>query len=139
MLMSIEYLMLAAPDVALTEASIGAAVSTVLLLLGTFLVGAKEKRVKGRKILPFIATIAIAAMLIYASTSLPKFGSGESVAQNGVAEYYLKNNVSETGINNVVTSVLASYRGFDTFGETLIIFTAAIAVLMLLGRFSRNH
>lgn len=34
----------------------------------------------------------------------------------------------------MVTSVLASYRGYDTLGETTVIFTAALGVLALLGR-----
>jgi multicomponent Na+:H+ antiporter subunit B len=38
----------------------------------------------------------------------------------------------------VVTSVLSSYRGFDTLGETTVIFTAGIGVLMLLKRFKRE-
>jgi len=137
-LMATEYLVLAAPDVAITEASVGAGISTVLLLLGIFLVGEKEKRVKGRKLLPFIMVVSIAAMLVYASGGLPVFGSGSSPAQSGVASYYTKNSVIETGVPNVVTAVLASYRGYDTFGETLVIFTAGIAVLMLLGKFGKN-
>ena len=52
---------------------------------------------------------------------------------------YLARSVAETGIPNVVTSVLASYRGFDTLGETTVIFTAGIAVLMLLKRPSRGN
>ena len=42
-----------------------------------------------------------------------------------------------TGIPNVVTSVLASYRGYDTLGEVTVIFTAGIAVLLLLGNWRR--
>jgi hypothetical protein len=38
----------------------------------------------------------------------------------------------EIGVENVVTSVLASYRGFDTLGETTVVFTAAIGVMILL-------
>ena len=47
---------------------------------------------------------------------------------------YLADRVEETGVPNVVTSVLASYRGYDTLGETTVIFTAGIGVLLLLKR-----
>ena len=138
MLMATEYLILDAPDVAITEASVGAGISTVLLLLGIFLFGAKEKKVKGKNLLPVLLISSVAAMLIYASRDLPVFGSGISPAQSGVVAYYLKNSVSETGVPNVVSSILASYRGYDTFGEILVIFTAGIAVLMLLGRLKKK-
>ena len=46
--------------------------------------------------------------------------------------------MAETGIPNVGTAVLASYRGFDTLGEVAVIFTAGIGVLLLLKRFQRE-
>lgn len=136
MLMALEYLVLGASDVAITEAVVGAGISTVLLLLGVFLVGAKEKRRKNKNLLPLLLIVSVAALLIYASSQLPIFGASNTPAQTHVASYYIANNVKDTGVANVVTSVLASYRGYDTFGETVVIFTSAIAVLMLLGRTS---
>jgi len=50
-----------------------------------------------------------------------------------VAPRYLEESGTEIGIPNVVTSVLASYRGYDTLGETAVIFTAGVGVLVLLG------
>ena len=136
MLMAVEYLILDAPDVAITEASVGAGISTVLLLLGIFLVGEKEKRIKGKKLLPFILIACVASGLIYSTGQLPLFGASDSPAQTGVASYYTAHSMNDIGAANIVTSVLASYRGYDTFGEVVVIFTAGIAVLMLLGRFA---
>ena len=47
---------------------------------------------------------------------------------------YLERSIADTGVPNVVTSVLASYRGFDTLGEVVVVFTAGIGVLLLLRR-----
>ena len=55
-----------------------------------------------------------------------------------MAPYYIAHAEAETGVPNVVTAVLASYRGFDTLGEVTVIFTAGIGVLALLG-FARRR
>jgi multicomponent Na+:H+ antiporter subunit B len=49
-----------------------------------------------------------------------------------VAPYYIEKTPEEIGVPNVITAVLASYRGFDTLGETTVIFTAGLSVIMLL-------
>ncbi len=136
MLMAAEYMLLAAPDVAITEASVGAGISSILFLLAIFLVGEKEKRIKTKKILPLILILSVMALLIYACKFLPPFGASNAIVQTRIAPYFINNSIAETGVTNVVTSVLASYRGYDTFGETIVIFTAAIAVYMLLTSFS---
>jgi multicomponent Na+:H+ antiporter subunit B len=56
-----------------------------------------------------------------------------------VAPYYIEHSEHETGSVNIVTSVLASYRGFDTLGETSVVFTAAISVILLLRRRDKNE
>ena len=55
-----------------------------------------------------------------------------------VAPYYLENTKKHAGIPNVVTAVLASYRGYDTLGEVVVIFTAGIGVILLLGSWRRG-
>jgi multicomponent Na+:H+ antiporter subunit B len=47
---------------------------------------------------------------------------------------YIDGSENDIGVPNIVTSVLASYRGYDTLGETAVIFTAGIGVMLLLGR-----
>ena len=47
-------------------------------------------------------------------------------------DYIIQNAQEETGSNNVVTSVVFDYRGFDTLGEATILFTAVTGVLLLL-------
>jgi multicomponent Na+:H+ antiporter subunit B len=55
-----------------------------------------------------------------------------------VAPRYIEESGDEIGVPNIVTSVLASYRGYDTLGEVTVIFTAACGVLVLLGRSRRR-
>jgi multicomponent Na+:H+ antiporter subunit B len=83
--------------------------------------------------LPLAVAIVTGAVLVYGTLDIPAFGDPEAPAQTHVAPYYLERAVPETGIPNVVTAVLASYRGFDTLGEVIVVFTAGIAVLLLIG------
>lgn len=135
LIMAAQYLVLGAADVAITEAAVGAGISTVLFLLTLFLVGDFEVRAKGSNVLPAIVVFLVGAVLVYTTFSMPSFGDMYAPAQLHVSPYYLEQGPIQTGIPNVVTSILASYRGFDTLGETGVVFTAAIAVMMLLGRF----
>ena len=78
--------------------------------------------------------LATGAALVYGTLDLPAFGDPQSPAQSHVAPRYIDQAMKETGVPNIITAVLASYRGFDTLGEVVVIFTAGIAVLLLLGR-----
>lgn len=133
LLMATEYLILGAADVAITEAAVGAGISTILVLLGLFLIGEKENKVPGYHVVPFIIIAVVTGALIYASGQMPIFGAADSPAQTHIASFYLDHAQTDTGIPNSVTSILASYRGYDTLGETFVIFTAGMAVFMLLG------
>jgi len=72
-----------------------------------------------------------------AVTDLPNFGDPKAPIHNHVAPEYIIGSEQAIGVPNIVTSVLASYRSFDTFGETLVVFTAAIAVLLIIGGYTR--
>jgi len=72
-------------------------------------------------------------LLIYGTFDMPYFGSAQAPAQvNETTSHYIDDSLEEIGIPNIVTSVLASYRAFDTFGEVVVIFTAGIGILALL-------
>jgi multicomponent Na+:H+ antiporter subunit B len=73
------------------------------------------------------------AFLVYGTLDMPAFGAAENPVHGHVVPRYLEESGTEIGIPNVVTSVLASYRGYDTLGETAVIFTAGMGVLVLLG------
>lgn len=129
------FVVLDAADVAFTEAAVGAGISTVLML-GTLALtrGHKEKPPAHRPWLPLIVVSITGAALIYGTVDIPGFGDPRAPAQQHVAPRYLEQGQAETGVPNIVTAVLASYRGYDTLGEVTVIFTAGIAVLLLLGR-----
>lgn len=132
------FVVMDAADVAFTEAAVGAGISTVLMLATLALtyaaeVDKEEKRPTHQPWLPLAVVLITGALLIYGTWDIPAFGDPDAPAQLHVAPYYLEKSLPETGVPNVVTAVLASYRGFDTLGEVTVIFTAGIAVLLLIG------
>ncbi len=127
------FVNLDAVDVAFTEASVGAGISTVLMLGTLALTGRKEKTNNHKAILPLLVVCVTGGALIYGTLDMPPFGDPNNPAQQHVAPRYIQDSPQEIGLPNMVTSVLASYRAFDTLGETAVVFAAAIGVLSLLG------
>ena len=133
LLAAILYVVLDAVDVAFTEASVGAGIST-LLLLGTLALTTDRELAKNRiKTIPLLIVIGTGVILIFGTLDMPLYGDPYAPPNLHVAPTFIKESMNETGLPNIVTSVLASYRGYDTFGEVVVIFTAAIGVLILLG------
>ena len=129
------FVNLDAVDVAMTEAAVGAGISTVLLLGTLALVGYKEKPSPRTRILPLFVVMITGGALIYGTLDMPHFSDPGAPIHAHVAPYYIDQTGIQIGIPNIVTAVLASYRGYDTLGETVVVFTAALGVLTLLGRF----
>lgn len=122
-----------AVDVAFTEASVGAGISTMLMLGTLALTRSREKILPRRSGLSLLIVLLTGAALLYGTVDMPAFGDASSPINSVVTDRYIHASGEETGVPNIVTSVLASYRGYDTMGETTVIFTAAVAVLLLLG------
>ncbi|MCB1891855.1 MAG: DUF4040 domain-containing protein, partial [Rhodocyclaceae bacterium] len=137
-LMATVLVALDAVDVAMTEAAVGAGVSTVLLLGALHLCKSEEARPLHRPWLPLAVALATGAVLVYGTLGLPAFSDPAAPIHTHVAPRYLKDGPRETGVPNVVTAVLASYRGFDTLGETTVVFTAGAGVIALLRRRRRE-
>ena len=125
-------IVLDAVDVAMTEASVGAGVSTVILLATLHLIRTTELRPPRPQLLPLLACAGTGVALVWGTLVLPPFGSADAPIHKHVAPRYLTESIKETNVPNVVTSVLADYRGYDTLGETTVIFTAGIGVMLLL-------
>ncbi len=125
------FFTLDAMDVALTEAVIGSGVSTVLLFRAPDL----NRPPPPRKLrLPALGvSLAAVGLLLYGSAELPALGDAAAPVQAYLSPLYLEGSRSEFGIPNAVTAILAGYRGYDTLGELVVIFTAGIGVLALLG------
>jgi len=129
------FVNLDAVDVAMTEAAVGAGISTVLMLGTLALTTRTEKRRVHGRLLPLFVVIVTGLALIYGTLDMPHFSDPAAPIHMHVAPHYIQNSGQEVGIPNIVTSVLASYRGYDTLGETVVVFTAGLGVLTLLGRF----
>jgi multicomponent Na+:H+ antiporter subunit B len=126
-------LLLDAPDVAFTEAAVGAGISTVLMLNTLALTVRKAAATKRFPLLPLLVVGLTGATLIYGTLDMPRMGDPDApIHQHPAPSFVEKSRHDMHGIPNVVTAILASYRGYDTLGETTVIFTAGIAVMMLL-------
>ncbi|WP_049925857.1 DUF4040 domain-containing protein [Halopiger goleimassiliensis] len=137
--MAILYTFLLAPDVAMTEAAIGAGVTTILLLLTI----ARTTRPSTDRLLERIhlpAVVAVGALvLVICTTVLPEMydlGSQSAPiwADGQATQHYVERTYEETHVHNAVSAVLAAYRGFDTFGEAVVVFAAGISTLLVLKR-----
>jgi len=134
LLMAINFFILDAADVALTEAAVGAGVATVLLLGALALTPNEErKRAQTRNATISLATvIAITFAISYASFDQPRVGDPNAPVHQHVAPFYLEKTPEYIDIPNVVTAVLGSFRGYDTLGEVYVVLTAGIGVLFML-------
>jgi len=139
------FVNLDAVDVAFTEAAVGAGISTVLFLAAMSFLPAEEKAASksdstfSRTLIASIVCVVAGGLLVFAALDLPAFGDPNAPAHMHVAPRYLEESGTLLHIPNVVTTVLASYRGFDTLGETIVVFTAGLGVLMLLAGATRTR
>ena len=150
------FTLMDAVDVAFTEASVGAGISTVLILGTLALTGRKEDQ-QAPRMFPFIISLLVGATLVIGTLGMPKYGDPTAPIHVGTSKNILSVEfpmaVTQSpaakkraalgdempqaaeravGLQNVVTSILASYRGYDTLGETAVIFTAGVGVMLLL-------
>ncbi len=134
------FVALDAVDVAFTEAAVGGGIATLLMLATLALTTDREKPPEGRlQVLPLLIVVATGALLIFGTLDMPSYGDPAAPIHQHVAPRYIAEAERETTVPNVVTAVLASYRGFDTMGELAVIFTAGIGVMLLLGRPRRRR
>ena len=128
------FVSLDAVDVAFTEAAVGAGISTVLMLGAMLLTEREAKPVSMRQTLAPLFIVGVTGLaLFYAIGDMPAFGDAHSAANAYIGADYIAATKDEIILPNVVTAVLASYRGYDTFGETVVIFMAGLGILLLLG------
>jgi len=141
-LMCLLWTEMGAVDVAFTEASVGAGVSTVLFFAAVYQTSRVVKpRRSGRwlaKAIALMATLLIGLVLLIAEADFPGFGDALTPASLHVSPYYITQTLHDTNVPNMVTSVLADYRGFDTMFETAVIFTAGLAVIAILRRLQKD-
>ncbi len=132
LLSALLFVTLDAVDVAFTEAAVGAGISTVLMLGTLALTSRTEKPATRSPLIPLFVVVLTGAAIIYGTLDMANFGSADAPAQLGVAAQYMARSPQDIDVPNIVTAILASYRGYDTLGETAVVFTAGAGVLVLL-------
>ncbi len=140
LLMAVVWTQLNAVDVAFTEASVGAGITTVLLIAAISRTDRREvfvSRVR-REVPSLVLMLLTAAVLVYGTLDMPAFRDPGAPANHHVAPRYVEGSEHEVGVVNMVTAILAAYRGYDTLGETTVIFTAGVSVILLLRRRQRE-
>jgi multicomponent Na+:H+ antiporter subunit B len=92
------------------------------------------------KILSICILALFGLLLVFAATELPRRGDADAAVNRDtsavgspvVSSYYIRNAEKEMNTPNIVTAILADYRGYDTLGEVIVIFCAGIAVFLIL-------
>ena len=131
-------------DVAFTEAAVGAGISTVLFLTTLSLTSRREASQYRHSRAGIVVCLVTGGALVYGTLDMPHYGDPDGhIHAYPDPSYIVKTNGDkgdpndsdgEINLPNVVTAILASYRGYDTFGETTVILTAGVGVILLLRR-----
>jgi multicomponent Na+:H+ antiporter subunit B len=129
------FLLLDAADVALTEAAVGAGISTVLFLGALSLMDVEEtvRHERWLRVFSLVVVAITTLVVVYATFDIPAFGDPNAPIHLHVAPWYIQHVPIHMDIPNIVTGILGSYRGYDTLGEVFVVFTAGIGVLSILG------
>ena len=138
-LSAVLFVTMDAVDVAFTEAAVGAGISMVLVLSTLSLTSRYERQSTTPSFIPIVVVLLTGAALVYGTLDMPSFGSAEAPAFTHLYPDFIERSEHEIGVPNIVTAILASYRGYDTLGETAVVFTAGVGVLLLLSGLRRRR
>lgn len=129
------YLAMDAPDVTMTEVALGSALSSCVILNMIKNTGTECKKPSVTRIIWAVILCSVfVGALSFICLELPIFGSIDAPLHVGSASYYISNNSTDIEIPSFVAAILASYRGFDTLGETSVISIAGLAVIFITSR-----
>lgn len=79
-----------------------------------------------------LVCVGLSALLIYTALDLPQFGGADALVDNEVSRFYVEEGLEDTGAVNIISGIILDFRGFDTLGESHVLFIAACTVLLLL-------
>lgn len=131
------FTVMAAVDVALVEVALGAGLTGVVFVLAVYCTTRRQRGPRGQSIrLTLVIPLIIAglALTFWGTVGLPSIGDPDAPVHHHVSARYLEQSWPQTRTPNVVTAVLADFRSMDTFGETMVIITAALAAFLVLRR-----
>jgi len=135
--LSIAFLMLGAPDIAITQMVVEVLI-LVVLIRATITTDNTELE-RRWDTLPLISSLIFFGLFLVfaylALKELPRFG--EPLMR--VSKEYLETGPEKTGATNIVTSILLDFRAYDTVGEATVLFTSIIGAIVLLRRRGRKH
>ena len=110
-----------------------------MLLLGTLSATEQHERERPTRMLPLLVVLAMGGALVWGTLDMPLYGDPNAFVHNDITRAYIQGTAETFEIPNVVTAVLGSYRGYDTLGETTVIFTAGLGILLLIGSSFRSR
>jgi multisubunit Na+/H+ antiporter MnhB subunit len=136
--LSVQFLFLGAPDIAITQVIVEI-LSLIILIRATVNVDnvsierKEEDILSNRTALIFVGIILVFAW--FAFHTLPSFGEPSM----RVSQFYLIHGLQEVGATNFVTSVILDFRAYDTFGEAMVLFTSISGAFAILRRWKREQ
>lgn len=136
MMMTLLYVILRAPDLALTQFMVES-VGIVLILLAFSRLPALQKvpQTASKKAVDLV--VAIGTGLSVVVLALVANGSRFFPA---ISDYYVENSLTLGGGRNIVNVILVDFRGFDTMGEITVLALAGLSVYGLVQlRKGRNN
>ena len=150
LVMSVIWMLLESPDLAITEAAVGAGITSVLFFVTLNRIHSMFKNANGEKkpkeenipllkkfnrfypVIVVCFTLFFSLVLVLTVSYMPKTGGANNPSNNEVAAKYIEDGLEETGATNIVAGMILDYRAFDTLGESHVLFVAAITVTILL-------
>jgi multisubunit Na+/H+ antiporter MnhB subunit len=138
---SLMFLFLYAPDIAITQIVVEV-LGLIILIRAT--ISRDLTIITGdREFFGVVVSVAIIAVIFLAGVrvfeTLPDFGTPIfTKAPDAPSQTYIEKGLSETGAANIVASVILDYRGYDTLGETTVLFTSILGAIVILRTKSRK-
>ncbi|MDP3919471.1 MAG: DUF4040 domain-containing protein [Candidatus Omnitrophota bacterium] len=132
--LAVLWAVLAAVDVAFTEAMVGVGASTIFLVLALFRSkhSVAPQPVTAKHVFAFFLIAGLGLLFFWGSADLPFLGDALAPANLHVSPYYIRHAMEHSHTPNMVTAVVVDYRGFDTLIESVVIFTAGVACLLVM-------
>ena len=85
-----------------------------------------------RSVLSAVLCLSLISLLIFAVARMPKFGNADTLVDSELTKFYVENTLKDSGAVNIITGIILDYRGFDTLGESHVLFIAVCTVLLML-------
>lgn len=93
---------------------------------------------KIKNLLILIVVLLAGYGVLLSVAELPPYGMADNPIHNQVSERYINNSLDDTGVLNMVTGIVLDYRAYDTMFETIVLFTATLAVVITLNPFKKE-